>query len=306
MSGTSDQGTTPASDRLGRILPTLICPACHGPLEIGSDAATCGGCSRRYRIEDRRIYFIEPPARTDELDTIKGWLKRRLGQLYYRVGVDVIAPTFPFRMDRPLVRLTDPGKDVVVDVGCGSQRLHPDVICADAVDYENVDVVCDARRLPFRSGSIDCLVSQGLLEHLPDPFGAVREMQRCTRRSGINLLYVPFLYPFHASPDDFFRYTHRGLEVLYGQWRLLECRNTSGPFSLGLSVFIDVASVVLSFGIPRLEAYLYLALSGLLFPIKFLDLPFIHRRAMLRIAPTIFAAFRNETTVDRDAAEARP
>src|SRR6185503_4528109 len=100
-----------------------------------------------YPMRGGKIYFVEVPLRFDELDRVKGWLKRTLGRAYYRIGVTVIAPTFPFRYTRWVRKFGNPREQLIVDAGCGNYRIDDDVVCADLFDYAAVDVVCDLARL---------------------------------------------------------------------------------------------------------------------------------------------------------------
>ncbi len=76
------------------------------------------------------------------------------------------------------------------------------------------DVCGDAHALPFGSGQYDCVVGCELLEHLEDPSQALREMHRVMKPGGSLLLSIPFLYPQHADPYDFQRFTEHGLRTL--------------------------------------------------------------------------------------------
>jgi SAM-dependent methyltransferase len=277
--------------RLARVKSILICPRCAGELVFGP-AATCGRCGTVYPIRDGRIYFTEAPASTDSLDRLKGRLKRHLGRYYYRIGVTILAPTYPFNYRRWVRRHVNPDTQVVVDVGCGNHRIDEDVIGLDLVDYEAVDIVCDLRTLPFRPDSVDAFVSRGLLEHVPDPARVVAELARCTRPGGKGLHLIPFLFPFHASPHDFHRYTHKGLQLLFADWTIVDQTNPTGPVTLWLIATIELLSVLLSFGSERLRPYVYLLLCGVLFPLKFLDAPFVNRQSLLTLAPTIATVVR--------------
>jgi hypothetical protein len=54
-----------------------------------------------------------------------------------------------------------------------------------------VDVVADAVELPFRTGSLDFLIANHVIEHLPNPIGALREWHRCLGENGRLYLTVP-------------------------------------------------------------------------------------------------------------------
>lgn len=286
------EGDVSLPPRLERAKSALACPACGGDLDFGSTEAGCTGCSKRYAIRNGKIYFVPVPDRRDELDSLKGALKRMLGRRYYSVGVHVFAPTYPFNYARRVRRHLDPARHIVVDAGCGNNRFDEDVIGLDVFDYPEVDLVCDLKALPFRVESVDAFVSRSVLEHVPDPWGVVREFHRCTRAGGFGVHALPFLFPFHASPGDFYRFTDRGARELFAGWRVVEQENLTGPVTLALLVGIEFASSLLAGPRPRLKAWLYLALCGVLFPLKYLDFPFVGRKRFASLAPTLVTVVR--------------
>lgn len=87
----------------------------------------------------------------------------------------------------------------------------------DPVPDYNPDIVGDIHALPFSKDSIDAIICLAVLEHVENPFLAMQEMYRVLRPGGTLLIYVPFLYYYHAAPGyykDYWRYTYDGLEVL--------------------------------------------------------------------------------------------
>jgi SAM-dependent methyltransferase len=280
-------------ERLERLKPFLTCPRCPGDLEFDA-AAVCRVCACRYPIRGGKVYFVDPPQPGDRLDRLKHRLKQRLGSRYYRIGLDVLAPTYPFDYRGRVLKRLDPSRQIVVDVGCGNHRIHPDVIGLDLVDYDAVDIVCDLAALPFKSETVDAFVSRSVLEHVPDPATVVRQFLRATRPGGIGLHVIPFLFPFHASPHDFQRFTSAGLERLFTGWTVTEQGNATGPVTLALVSVIEFLASLGSVGRERVKPYLYLALCAVLFPLKYLDAPFVERKAFLGLAPTIFTVVRKE------------
>ncbi len=275
------------NQRLERIKSVLACPHCGAGLEFSEERAACRGCSNEYPIRNGKIYFVQPPQRTDELDRFKGRLKSLLGDWYYRIGIWLIAPTYPFNYAARIRRHLDPSRQIVVDLGCGNHRIDQDVITVDLFDYPAVDVVCDLDALPFQAGSIDGFVSRSVLEHVADPIGLIRQCRRCTRPGGMTIHLIPFLFPFHASPNDFHRYTHQGQQLLFQGWEIVEQTNATGPVTLALLCTIEFASTILSCGWNRLKVVTYLILCALLFPLKFLDFPFVNRKSFIGLAPSI-------------------
>ena len=280
------------SERLERLKPVLACPRCGGELDFLVDAARCERCEALYPRRHDKLYFVTPPPPADALDSIKTRLKRRLGRLYYSVGVTVFAPTFPFDFRRAVRRHCDPHRELCVDVGCGNHRIDDDVVCLDVVDYEAVDIVCDLRALPFKSDSIGAFVSRSVLEHVPELAAVVSELKRCTRAHGCNVHVIPFMFPYHASPHDYQRLTHSGALKLFEGWELLEQRAVTGPMTLLVLWLTEFLSTLASFGNERLKSYAYLASCLVLWPVKLLDAPFVGRRSFLGMAPTILTAVR--------------
>lgn len=281
-----------ASVRLSRIRPYLACPKCHGDLVDESDHLRCGKCASRYPLRSGKIYFADSLKSKDSFDSVKGRLKRLLGRLYYQVGVPILGPSFPFNYRRKIFSFVDPQKAVVVDLGAGNHRVSEDIVTLDGVDYEEVDIVADLTALPFKSNSIHCFCSRSVLEHVPDMYQAIDDIKRCTERGGVNIHFIPFLFPYHASPDDYHRLTHTGVAALFREWVMVEQKNTCGPVSLLLLIIIEWLSTLLALGSERAKPYTYLFLCLCLFPLKFLDWPFVGRRRMLTLAPTIVSVMR--------------
>jgi hypothetical protein len=272
---------------LERLKSILVCPRCRQNLTYDEHSARCLACAAIYPIRNGRLYFISAPAGRDHLDGIKNRLKRLLGKYYYNIGVDVIAPTYPFNFAKTICRRLDPSTQVIVDVGSGNRRIHPDIICLDMFDYEAVDLICDLRDLPFEAQSVDAFVSRSVLEHVPEPSAIVGQFYEQTKTGGLGMHLIPFMFPFHASPYDFTRFTHKGQRRLFKDWEMVEQFNATGPVTLALLCFTEFLSIVLSFSNKTLKAYIYLLLCGLLFPVKYLDAPFIKRKRFLTLAPSI-------------------
>jgi SAM-dependent methyltransferase len=278
--------------RLARIQATLACPGCHGDLTYSEHQARCVRCDTGYPIRDGRFYFVDVPARNDDFDRVKGWLKRVLGRTYYTVGIHLFAPTFPLNFARVVTRHVDPASALVVDAGSGNYRLHPDIISVDMFDYEAVDIVCVLEALPFRSGAIDAVVSRSVLEHVPDPARVVREFHRCTRSGGLGIHVIPFLFPVHSSPVDYHRFTPDGHDILFADWERVSRTNPTGPVTVLLVHIIEVLSTILSLGLPRLKSLSYLFLCGVMFPLKFMDVVFINRPAFMTSAASVLSVVR--------------
>lgn len=276
---------------LARRLDILMCPKCGGGLAVTAGAVVCNDCAASYPVRRNKIYFSEPPPHETAEASLKERLKRLLGPLYGKL-VRVIAPVYPFSPRKAVTRYVDPSSKVVVDLGCGAQRIHPDVITVDLFDYDSVDLVCRLDQLPFRPGSVDAFTSFAVLEHVEDPFRVARSLLPLTREGGFSIHLIPFLYHFHESPRDYLRVTHMGALEMFKEWEPVEVFNTNGPISLFLLHLVEFLAILASFGNGRIKEAAYLLFAAVLFPIKYLDWFFVDRRAFLSLAPTLCVVVR--------------
>ena len=76
------------------------------------------------------------------------------------------------------------------------------------------DLQLDMTRLDLDNNSVDALVSVFALEHLYSFDAVFEECKQVLKPKGRFLLVVPFLYYYHAAPDDFFRFTSSALDRL--------------------------------------------------------------------------------------------
>ena len=99
-----------------------------------------------------------------------------------------------------------------MDVGCGAGAFSKALACEKrlviALDIEKrllkevqgsyVERMCaDAHNLPLRDGSVDCVLSISLLEHLENPAKCVEELYRVLKYGGTAIIQLPNLqYPF--------------------------------------------------------------------------------------------------------------
>jgi SAM-dependent methyltransferase len=141
----------------------------------------------------------------------------------------------------------------VLDVGCGDRpyrELFPDAVGFDVPGNPHADLHGSIDAIPVEDASFDVVLCLQVLEHVPDPAAAVRELRRVVRPGGRVLLTTHGVYPFHPNPDDLWRWTHQGLERLFltnGEWASVTVRPGAGTVS---TVAMLVAHV-LDLGLKR-------------------------------------------------------
>ena len=120
----------------------------------------------------------------------------------------------------------------IANIGSGVERVHPRVVNVDIFPLSGVDIVARAESLPFKDASLDGIFLSEVLEHILDTAEAVREIRRALQSGGLVYIRVPFLYPFHESPGDFYRWTLSGLRYLFTGFEEIKSGAAGGPFAL--------------------------------------------------------------------------
>lgn len=71
-------------------------------------------------------------------------------------------------------------------------------------NYPKLDYVCDITSIPVDDGSFDAVICTEVLEHVPDPVAAVRELCRVTREGGRLFISAPLGSGIHQEPYHYF------------------------------------------------------------------------------------------------------
>jgi ubiquinone/menaquinone biosynthesis C-methylase UbiE len=66
-----------------------------------------------------------------------------------------------------------------------------------------LDIVSDILSIPLPDGSVDAIMCTEVLEHVPDPLGAIKEFNRLIKPGGYLLLTAPFASLTHFAPYHF-------------------------------------------------------------------------------------------------------
>jgi ubiquinone/menaquinone biosynthesis C-methylase UbiE len=81
---------------------------------------------------------------------------------------------------------------------------------------DELDIVCDIVNIPEPDGSFDAVMCIEVLEHVPDPVAALREMTRLLRVGGTLIVTAPFCSMTHFSPYFY----HTGFSKNYYEYWL--------------------------------------------------------------------------------------
>lgn len=80
----------------------------------------------------------------------------------------------------------------------------------------------DVQNIDFEDNSLDGIVCLNVLEHVVDPVVSVKECYRVLKKGGVLLLTVPFMFPVHAAPSDYHRFTPYQLELMTVDFSCIE------------------------------------------------------------------------------------
>jgi SAM-dependent methyltransferase len=124
----------------------------------------------------------------------------------------------------------------------------------DLRDGSNVDRQLDICAAPqaiaasLGQEAFDLVICCHVLEHTPAPHRAARNIEALLRPGGLAFVATPWSQAFHAAPDDYWRFSLRGLGLMFRRLEILS------SFYSGGDVGLDVAYRVERDGRLALEA----------------------------------------------------
>lgn len=265
--------------QLTRLLPSLVCPDCRTTLERRGDSLVCAGsAAHRFALRGDVPVFLVSGEETERdaesrsfFNRLKTWLKRRPG-LYHGLTA-WLSPVLIVDRSRALFDHLGGGEGrLVLNLGSGPKRVGRDAINLDLFPFDGVDIVASATRLPFADESVDGVVSEYVLEHVPDAALAIEEIRRVLKPGGLVYVALPFLEPYHESPNDYYRWTANGVTRLFDGYEVIERGIAEGPTGTLNWILQEWLSLALSLGWEPLRRALSILFMILLWPIKALDL----------------------------------
>lgn len=117
------------------------------------------------------------------------------------------------------------------------------------VQYPEVDM----QNLPYENDSFDLIISDQVIEHLPDPIKAIKESYRVLKKNGIALHTTCFINYIHSCPEDFWRFSPAILNYLCSDFsEVLQCKGWGNRIAILLCFisnrfrFMDIPEAKLS------------------------------------------------------------
>jgi SAM-dependent methyltransferase len=281
-----------------KILSILVCQNCKSQLNyIGTDL-TCKKCGFCLPVKDGVVDFLG----TEKADLYKGadpndlnFQKEQMSNSTifaktYNLSSNIISCDYkPFNQIK--VFLNDIANDkVLVELGSGNRRLRDDCINVDIFPFENVDILADIMKTPFADNTVDYVIIDAVLEHVPNPFAVVDELYRILKYGGKAFCVVPFIHPYHGYPKNYFNISRDGLLYLFREFKECIVETYRGPTSAIINLMAEYLALAF---LNNEKGLLYAMLrGGALLPIfifKYLDRLWNPRGPALRISNALCA-----------------
>ena len=124
---------------------------------------------------------------------------------------------------------------VILDCGCGNKPYFPFFenissvyVGIDLWRSKYLDVVGDVEKLPFNNSSFDVILCTQVLEHASSPLALVDEIYRTLKPHGFLFLSTHGVWPVHAAPFDFWRWTDSGLKKMLERFSIVKIYECGG------------------------------------------------------------------------------
>ena len=137
--------------------------------------------------------------------------------IHNRNWIEAVAPQYsPFNPHQKVLEIGSwiaPGQEAIV---C-RRTIAPlvgEYVGLDMQDGNGVDVVADAKDIPFPDNHFDVIISTDCYEHVDWPREVTHEAFRVLKPGGVFYLTTVFSFPIHGYPDDFWRFTPNCIRLL--------------------------------------------------------------------------------------------
>lgn len=250
----------------------LVCPKCKNVLRNIAYGRQCDYCSAIFYDVNGKVNFLTKPIAhdNDPLNQIKNLVKKF--PTLYGILSEIVAPVHVSKktLKQMINEINDKGL-LGLNIGSGISNYSEQIINFDLQDFANVQVIGDLFSLPFRDETFDYVFSIYVLEHVPNPEFAIKEMHRVLKPGGICYSFIPFIQGYHAAPNDFLRFTSSGVVNYFYEFDIIKNKGL-GPTSAALWILQEWLAIVLSFNSKKLHLVIHTLIMCISFPVKYVDI----------------------------------
>jgi SAM-dependent methyltransferase len=115
-----------------------------------------------------------------------------------------------------------------------------DLLAGPDVDHQ-LDICSSPQTIAsaLRREAFDLVVCCHVLEHTPAPLRAARNIETLLRPGGLAYISTPWSQAFHAAPDDYWRFSRRGLALLFRRLEILSSFYSGGDVGLDVAYRLE-------------------------------------------------------------------
>jgi len=231
------------------LLSEFQCPECSTDSSLqltetqGVRKITCVLCGAGYPCRNNIPVLIESSNELFDKSNYEG--QSDGGGIYIKRRLALPSPSVNLAQRRVLAdlgaRIIKKARGHILILGSGRQREVIEhelgvtraegitVICCDVDVTADVDVFCDAHRIPFPANYFDAVITTAVLEHVMHPDRVAAEISRVVCLGGWIYSELPFMQQVHEGAYDFTRYTMSGHRRLLHEFREIESGIVAGP-----------------------------------------------------------------------------
>lgn len=195
---------------------------------------------------------------------------KRYPRIYYYIVWFLGPMLYKDRSYRLLFNML-PENERIISLGSGPLKISERVTDIDISMHANIDLRADVAMLPLKNSSVAGIINIALLEHTDNPQAVVAEICRVLKPGGYVYTVTPFMYGFHASPSDYYRWTKEGIKKLFAGFEEVKFGVHSGPTSALASILQEWLSMIFSFQNKYLYQLLWPIFMIAVSPLKILD-----------------------------------
>lgn len=139
-------------------------------------------------------------------------------------------------------------KAVLLDYGCGDKpyiSLYKPYIAqyigADIADnpLKDIEIAVNTEMVLVGDACADIILSTQVLEHVTNPEKYLQEAARIAKDKGLLFISTHGFFPYHPSPQDYWRWTGSGLRKILQDngWKVIHFEGIMGFWTIGFAFF---------------------------------------------------------------------
>ncbi len=123
----------------------------------------------------------------------------------------------------------------ILEIGSGLKKRNASAveIFGKAREFQQTDVdvnlgykILDLTNIESFNKEYDLVICTNVLEHIYDVRTAVKNLYKLVKKEGNLIISVPFMYPLHDEPEDFWRFTEHSLKKLFENFEIITLKKT--------------------------------------------------------------------------------